>query len=218
MGGLGAGRGRRWGRPGEGKGQQSAGPSAKQRGRRQCWARTASRGAGGEPWGAVRGTREPRAKSPTNRLRSCGLTDGQVRRTRGVGKADPEPWIEMSDPTASLEAGDPTLGAARVQTPPLQEPSHRDPGAHMARLGPWHALPGNLGFWIGIHWPREGGTKAPSTSTDVRGNTCGSAASALARLLAGREPLALRVDLPVCHFVVSLILGAQVPGKALGPP
>lgn len=124
----------------------------------------------------------------------------------------------MSDPTVSLEAGDPTLGAARVQTPPLQEPSHRNPGAHVARLGPRHALAGNLGVWIGTHGLREGGTKAPSTSTDVRGSTCGSAASAHASLLAGREPLALRVDLPVRHFAVFLVLGAPVPGEALGPP
>ena len=110
----------------------------------------------------------------------------------------------------------PDLGGGSGRDPSSLGPSHRDPGAHVARLGPWHALPGNLGFGVSTHRPGEGGTKAPSTSTDVRANTCGSAASAHARLLARREPLALRVDLPARHFIGSL--GAPVPGKALGAP
>lgn len=156
--------------------------------------------------------------SPGRRVQQTALWEPYrwAGKTHSEGRAGAGDRNERSD---RLPGGRrPDLGGSSVQTPPLQEPSHRDPGAHVARLGPWHSLAGNLGVWIGTHRPREGGTKAPSTSTDVRGSTCGSAASAHARLLAGREPLALRVDLPVRHCVVFLVLGAPVPGKALGPP
>ncbi|CAI9153312.1 unnamed protein product [Rangifer tarandus platyrhynchus] len=212
------------GRAGPGVGTPGGREKAAERGsEREAEGAQAVLGADCEPrgWRSAlgRSAGHPRAQGvESNRLRSwepyrwAGKTHSPGRE----GLADARDRNERSD---RLPGGRrPDLGGGSGTDPSSLGPSHRDPGAHVARLGPWHALPGNLGFGVSTHRPGEGGTKAPSTSTDVRANTCGSAASAHARLLARREPLALRVDLPARHFIVSLVLGAPVPGKALGAP
>lgn len=151
MGGLGAGRGRGWGRPGGGKRAQRAGRRAKQRGRRQCWARTASRGAGGAPWGAVRAP-----ASPGRRVQQTALWEPYrwAGKTHSEGRAGAGDRNERSD---RLPGGRrPDLGGSSGTDP--SSPGTQPQGSRGARgeAGPLARL-GRKSGGLGRHSRAPGG-------------------------------------------------------------